>query len=52
MRMQRELVAESEHLVLAARDHLAYANPRQISSRQGGHPEFGSGQHPASKHLI
>jgi len=38
--------------VLAARDHLAHANAGQIGSRQGGHPEFGSGQHAAGKHLV
>jgi hypothetical protein len=34
MRVQRELIAEPEQLVLAARDHLAYANAGQISCRQ------------------
>jgi hypothetical protein len=52
MRVQRELIAEPEQLVLAARYHLAYANAGQISCRQRGHPEFGSGQHPASKHFV
>jgi hypothetical protein len=52
MRVQRELIAEPKQLVLAARDHLAYANAGQIGCRQGGHPEFGSGQHAAGKHLV
>ena len=50
--VQREVVAEAEELVLAARDHFAHGNAGQIGRRQGGHPEFGSGQHPASKHLV
>ena len=52
MGMQRELIAEPEQLVLAARDHLAYANAGHIGCRQGGHPKFGSGEYAASKHLV
>ena len=50
--VQREVVAEAEELVLAARGNLPYDNAGQIGNRQGRHAEFGSGQHPASKHLV
>jgi hypothetical protein len=50
--VQREVVAEAEELVLAARDHFAHGNAGQVGRRQRGHPELGSGQHPASKHLV
>src|SRR5687767_3826953 len=52
MGVQGEVVAEAEELVLAARNHLAYPNPGQISRRQGGHPKLRSGQGPASKYLV
>jgi hypothetical protein len=50
--MQREVVAEPEQLMLAARDHLTNGNAGQIGRRQGGHTEFGSGEHAAGKHVI
>jgi hypothetical protein len=50
--VQRELVAQSEQLMLPARSHLTYANPGQIGSCQGRHAEFRSGQHAASQHLV
>jgi hypothetical protein len=50
--MQGELIAESEQLMLAARDHLAYANAGQIGCGESWDPELGSGQHAASKHLT
>jgi hypothetical protein len=52
MGVQGVVVAEAEELVLAARNHLAYANAGQISRRQWGHPKLGSGQRPASKYLV
>jgi hypothetical protein len=52
MGVQREVVAEAKELVLAARGHLPYGDAGQIGRRQGRHAEFGSGQHPASKHLV
>jgi hypothetical protein len=52
VRVQRELIVEPKELVLAARDHLAHTNAGQIGSRQGGYPEFGSGQHAAGEHLV
>src|SRR5687767_13785248 len=50
--VQREAVAEAEELVLSPRDHLADPDTGQISGCQGGHPKLGSGQRPASKHLV
>ena len=50
--MQCELVAESEQLVLTARDHLAYADTCQIGGCQRGHAELGPGQHAAGEDFI
>ena len=50
--VQRELVAQPEQLMLAARGHLTHANPGQIGRCQGRHAELGSGQHAAGQHLV
>ena len=52
MGVQGEVVAEAKELVLAARDHFAHGNTGQTGRCEGGHAEFGSGQHAASKHLV
>jgi hypothetical protein len=52
MRVEGELVAEPEQLVLAARNYLAYANAGQIGRSESWHTKFRSGQHPAGKHLV
>jgi hypothetical protein len=52
VRVQGELVAESEQLVLAARDHLAYADACQIGRCQGGYAELRPSEHATGKDLI
>src|SRR5687768_11856510 len=50
--VQTELVGEAEQLMLAARDHLAYADSGQVGGGQRGDPELRAAKDAAGQRLV